>query len=254
MKITQLGRTRPLLSVTGMLSGGGSVGGEGTVPTSNGSNGVSWASNIQLITADASNKLRGPFINFASGSNVVFTFDGMVGSTPSNTLRIHSTGGSGSLSISANYVGYNSVGASNEAPGNLHVLATSFTTTTQVILQNVAIHAKENGGNVTNLMVGLWANNAGAFGKLLAVSTTGTTDSVARDATYGWIAVPITEVLAAATTYWIGVMFDGGVDIKYDTGGSDRTVTSGGWWLPDGSIYSQTDTTKRYSIRGLTIG
>ena len=95
MKITALTSTRPLLSIAGVLSGSiGGVGPPGSVPIAqtgaNGSNGVAWGSNVQLITADASNKLLGPFVNFASGSNVIFTFDGMVGSTPSNTLRIHS--------------------------------------------------------------------------------------------------------------------------------------------------------------------
>jgi len=98
VKITKLTDTRPLMSLTGMLAGSsGGTGPSGQVPTSNGSNSVAWGSNVAVITADASNTILGPYVNFASGSNVNFTFDGAVGSVPSNTIRIHAqaTGGGG---------------------------------------------------------------------------------------------------------------------------------------------------------------
>ncbi len=45
---------------------------------------------VQRITADTSNTLLNPIINFATGSNILFTFDA---AAASNTLRIHSTSG-----------------------------------------------------------------------------------------------------------------------------------------------------------------
>jgi hypothetical protein len=102
MKITKLAQTRPLLSIGGVFGGGsgGSSGGpSGQVPIANGSNSVAWGSNVQVITSNGSNALLGPFVNFASGSNIFFTLDQgpfPQQSVPSNTLRIHSTaGGSG---------------------------------------------------------------------------------------------------------------------------------------------------------------
>jgi hypothetical protein len=90
MKITRLAATRPLLSLTGLLAGSsGGVGPSGQVPTSSGSNSVAWGSNVAVITSNGSNALLGPFVNFASGSNITFA-------VASNTLTINSTSGGGS--------------------------------------------------------------------------------------------------------------------------------------------------------------
>jgi hypothetical protein len=259
VKITKLAQTRPLLSIGGIFGGGsgGSSGGpSGQVPIANGSNSVTWGSNVQVITADGSNTIRGPFVNLASGSNVTFTFDGIVGSVPSNTIRIHSVGGSGSGSLTQVYVGYNTVGASSEATTNQKILAKSFTTTAFTELLSVEAHMRTVGGNVGNMAVGLWENNAGVPGTLIAGNMTPTTALVLTTSGTGafrWFGMPLSAYLAASTTYWIGVMFDADFDIKYDTSGADHTITSGGWWLPDWGFYTDSDTTKKYSIRGNTI-
>ena len=90
MKIARFSRTRPLLTVTEILSG--SAGPDGQSVQSLGSNTVGWGSNVAIITSNGSNALVGPYVNFASGSNIIFTLE--VGgfpqqSYPSNTLRIH---------------------------------------------------------------------------------------------------------------------------------------------------------------------
>lgn len=91
-KPTRLGPTRPVISLTSTVSGGDD-GPAGQVPTSNDDGSVSWGSNVSSIAAGGSN-LLGPFVNFAAGSNVLLTIDaGPGGSTPSNTIRIHATGG-----------------------------------------------------------------------------------------------------------------------------------------------------------------
>ena len=97
MKITRLGPTRPAVSIGSIIGGGSTPGASevpappGQVPTSNGSNGVSWGSNVAIITAGGSNVV-GPFVNFAAGSNITLTID-QVGSAASNTIRIHTTAG-----------------------------------------------------------------------------------------------------------------------------------------------------------------
>jgi hypothetical protein len=96
MKITREDRTRPLVTLTSGTSGSGGSGGQvppGQVIVSNGSNGgTSWSSNVAIITANGSNQLTGPFVNFQSGSGISF-------STSSNTLTISATGGGSGSSL-----------------------------------------------------------------------------------------------------------------------------------------------------------
>jgi hypothetical protein len=114
MKITREDRTRPLVTLTSGTSGSGGSGGQvppGQVIVSNGSNGgTSWSSNVAIITANGSNQLTGPFVNFQSGTGISFA-------TSSNTLTISATGsggGSGTTNpawvINANAAPYNCVG------------------------------------------------------------------------------------------------------------------------------------------------
>jgi hypothetical protein len=96
MKVTREDRTRPAITLTSYTGGSGATPGTGLVAT--GSNGgTEWAPVIRSITADG-NLLVGPFINFAAGSNITLTRD-MPGAVASNTIRIHSTGGGGSLTV-----------------------------------------------------------------------------------------------------------------------------------------------------------
>jgi hypothetical protein len=93
MRVTRLGPTKPILSLTGILSTS-DIGPDGQVPTSNGSNSVAWGSNISDIFVNATTHVRGPFVNFADGSNTTITVD-TVNGVASNTIRWHSTGGAG---------------------------------------------------------------------------------------------------------------------------------------------------------------
>lgn len=80
--------TRPSIALTSFTGGAGGAP-SGQVPTSIGSNGlVAWGSNVSHITANGSNYLQGPFVNFASGSNMTFA-------VASNTLTIHGAAGGG---------------------------------------------------------------------------------------------------------------------------------------------------------------
>lgn len=88
MKVTRLGYPRPVMSLASVLSGGSS----GQAPVANGSNGVEWQEVVQRISANGSNYALGPFVNFASGSNVILAVS-------SNTINIAATGGSGSLIV-----------------------------------------------------------------------------------------------------------------------------------------------------------
>lgn len=64
---------------------------------------------VQAITANGSNQLLRPIVNFAAGSNITLSIDaGPLNSIPSNTIRIHSTGSGGNI-LTAN--GSNSLAA-----------------------------------------------------------------------------------------------------------------------------------------------
>ena len=90
MKVTRLGPTRPAVSIGSIIGGGTAPGGTespappGQVPTSNGSNGVAWGSNVGTIWVNGVTQVVGPSVNFADGSNTTV-------SAASNTIRIHAT-------------------------------------------------------------------------------------------------------------------------------------------------------------------
>jgi hypothetical protein len=92
MKVTRLGRPRPVLSATslggsgGSFDGGGNPGG-GLVPTASGSNTWAWGSNVASIRADGTLVL-GPHVAFAEGSGITL-------SVSSNTVTIASGASSG---------------------------------------------------------------------------------------------------------------------------------------------------------------
>lgn len=105
MKVTRLGDP-PFILNSGFGYASqipGPIGAAGTVVTSDGSNGSYWGENVARITSNGSNTLLGPFVNFASGSNITF-------SIASNTLTIHGqAGGGGGNILTAN--GSNSLAA-----------------------------------------------------------------------------------------------------------------------------------------------
>jgi len=107
VKVTRLGQATPLLSATSLGGSGGTldpVVGGGLVPVASGSNSWSWGSNVSQITANGSNALLGPSVNFAAGSNITL-------SVSSNTLTITSAAGGGSTSYGSNS---NAVASAND--------------------------------------------------------------------------------------------------------------------------------------------
>lgn len=126
MKVTRLGPPLPILN-SGLGPNAGSRIPSGgldlQVLTSNGSNGRYWGENVARITANSSNTLLSPYVNFAAGSNTIF-------SVSSNTLTIHGQAGGGGVSgITSN--GSNSVtGAINLQAGTGIALGVSGSTIT----------------------------------------------------------------------------------------------------------------------------
>jgi hypothetical protein len=167
-------------------------------------------------------------------------------------------GGGGGGGLTAAYLGYNTIGASSESVTGLNMYCKSITTTGAVEAVSVSFYGHQNGtDNVTGFLAGIWNDNSGVVGQLLAAGGLPTTSVYLHDAagsagTDRWFHFPISYPLAASTTYWMGFLRDnsGSHTIFYDTSGSDRTIsTGGGYWLADGGRYTQTNSTKKYSIR-----
>lgn len=146
----------------------GISGGSNNQVFATGSNGESfWSTYVRTISADGSNYLMNPDVNFASGSNIVFTFDAPPlggGSIPSNTVRIHSTGGGGSATISA---GSNST--------RVREISTAGASTT---LWSPFDHAHDGIGTITSsssntMQRGTWNIRAGAGIALSLTDTDG---------------------------------------------------------------------------------
>lgn len=106
MKVTQFGPGGLPLALAGWSTGVVSV--NSNFHTNDG--GFSATNFVQGITANGSNMLLRPIANFAAGSNIYLSLDAGPGnSIPSNTIRIHSTGGGGGNIITSN--GSNSLAA-----------------------------------------------------------------------------------------------------------------------------------------------
>jgi hypothetical protein len=184
-----------------------------------------------------------------------FVGAGVTASGTGATKTITIPGGGG---FTAAYLGYNTIGASSESVTGLNMYCKSITTTGAVEAVSVSFYGHQNGtDNVTGFLAGIWNDNSGVVGQLLAAGGLPTTSVYLHDAagsagTDRWFHFPVSYPLAASTTYWMGFLRDnsGSHTIFYDTSGSDRTIsTGGGYWLADGARYTQTNSTKKYSIR-----
>lgn len=184
---------------------------------------------------------------------------------PNGTLAIAShvaTYTPAAAGLTSSYLGYNTVGGTEESTTSQRLIAKSVTTSGACILQSVECYTREIADTTEAMRVCLFDNNAGAIGKLLAYNTfvnvamtnnatfgDGSTTSIAR-----WLALPLSYALAASTTYWIGVFWIASqARMFYDGSGTDRRFDSGGDFMVDGGRYTQTDTTRKYSMRALTI-
>jgi hypothetical protein len=160
-------------------------------------------------------------------------------------------GGGGGLTHA--YIGYNTVGASKEVWGAV-ARVKQVTLASPGFLMTIEFYVDQAADNVyTTPVAGVWEDASGAAGVQIFAG------SPAAGAYYGgpvatyparWIAVACGLYLPAGT-YWIGGGSGVGCNLYYDTSGSDRGWTfSAGTVVTDGARWTQSDTTKKYSIRG----
>jgi len=126
-------------------------------------------------------------------------------------------------------------------------------------LASIAAHCRYTSDAVSShINVGLYADNAGAPSTLLAdVRSAEAFPKPSNTVSAGrWFTVPINYPMAAATDYWIGVMFPTvSWDIAEDASGTDRlyTASSGNDWATDAGYTAVTTGTIDYSIKALKL-
>lgn len=187
MKIARFSKVHPVVSIGELFSSTGSSGPSGQVPVATGSNGsaVVWGSNVANIFSNGSNKLLGPDVNFAAGSNITLAVS-------SNTLTISSTGGSGSslivadegtpLSTAATTLDFIGAGVTASGTGATKTITISSGSTAPTLVQS----ASDSDGSGTpavvlsatpsqsNLMIWLGCNNGSGPTSLTQTNATWT--------------------------------------------------------------------------------
>ena len=78
---------------------------------------------------------------------------------------------------------------------------------------------------------------------------------------YRWHRIPLAAELAAATSYWVGWQVIAGIacsstpsfSMMYDGSGSDRYYVTTDKYAADGGRFSETNSTRQYSVRAHVI-
>lgn len=159
--------------------------------------------------------------------------------------------------ITHSYIGYDTIGGSSEGWGTTNALLKQVTLASAGVLLTIDFYTQQAADSVYQTPTcGVWADASGVAGIQLFAG------GGATGAYYGgpagtyparWVSVACGLYLPAGT-YWIGGESGTGCAIFYDGSGSDRTWTfSAGTAYVDGARWTQSDTTKKYSIRGSLI-
>ena len=202
-----------------------------------------------------------------SATPLVESGSGAAGTATNSSHEDHVHPAASSGGLAASYLGYNTIGASTSlGGGTTSVFVKQITTTGQAILLSIGAYVQMNSLAGTNLTVGVWTNTSSAPDKLIAFGGAGpgnTTSTIvghnpAGAPVPGWYDIPCSTLLAASTSYWIGVFFTfqgGSWSIFRDTGGSDGIIAETlGAVLSDGAYEGTfTGNSNKYSIRALVL-
>lgn len=154
------------------------------------------------------------------------------------------------------YKGYNTIGASTEAVSGSTAYAKQVTFATDGLITGLGLYLDHTSDTVAGSpLTGVWEDSANTLGTLIAQKNASVSDTFYLGSSTiswpaRWIEVPLTFYVTAGT-YWVGFLFGdiGSLRIYYDGSGTDRTFVSGGVWLANGARYTQTNTTRKYSMR-----
>lgn len=167
-------------------------------------------------------------------------------------------GGGGGGGISR--LGTTTPGGSTEQFTTQKVIGKKVTVPGEGVILSIGMYLQPRAAGSTTAAVttGVWDDNSATIGTMLHWGyhlasqallgpASGTFPGYPR-----WVYMPAGVYVAAGGDYWVGLrMVSTTWDIFYAASGSDRTIASGGTWMPDGAYYSQTDSTRNYSIHAV---
>jgi hypothetical protein len=206
-----------------------------------------------------------PIFDATAPTTQAFSDAAAVGAAAFAARRDHKHGmpaspGGGGLSHS--YVGKNAIGASLLSLTDKVWAIKKITLAADGLLASIGAYIKDSAsGGVVSFGVALWADNSNDVGIQIGGMTSPTLsllpEGPASTSSQRWYHRAVGMWLTAGD-YWIGVAqldHSGAeaISLAYDTGGSDKSITSGGTWIPDGGFYSRTNTTRDHSIRASVL-
>lgn len=173
---------------------------------------------------------------------------------------------SGGGGMTHSYVGYNTIGASNETvAGSSTSYYKAFTPGSSGLLTSIGAYFEQTAVDAYfGFQVAVNLDVAGSPGALIAVGGLPLTNTntanffvMEKNATpisdANWLHLPCVAYLTGGTQYWLQLLtYAGGATVKiyYDAAGSDQTNANGGAAaVADGRRYTLTNSTKTYSIR-----
>ena len=179
-------------------------------------------------------------------------------------------GGGGGGGVTKAYAGYNTVGGSTDAMTQKRLYAKQITVGgADVVLCSIEAYIAITAEAVIDVGYALFEDSGSdTIGDIIElspstiVSGNGMTGILAHaTGSYParWYGRSMGRLLTASTKYWLGFWWmdgSGNPNLYYDGSGSDRYYAAGATpYIGDGTYtgFSQTNSTRKYSIRGLTI-
>lgn len=155
------------------------------------------------------------------------------------------TGGGG---VTIDELGTTTVGGNWEAFTTSRIYMKKVTVSNAGRVLSLAAYLKGDGSGVRSYRVGLWTDATGSPGTIIGW-TDGNGLHLYMDTTGRWIEMPLAATVAAAD-YWIGLqaISDTNFSIDYATSGSDLNGPATSDWILDGSLMTETSTTRNYAL------
>lgn len=162
--------------------------------------------------------------------------------------------GTGSGGVTHTYVGYNTAGGSNTSMVGGKAYMKKITLASAGWLGSIGVYLDHSATtNVQTLAAWVMSDNAGTPNLVIGVGANWNSTSFYINTTPRWVDISMGVYLPSGD-YWMVVQrpSDPGSDLRiyYDGSGTDKTQAIGNAWLADGSLYTISDTTNKYSIRG----
>ena len=187
-------------------------------------------------------------------ADYVMTYDASASGNKKVLLENLPGGGGG---LNHTYIGYNAAGGSRVVMTGGRAYMKKVTISTAGVLTSIGCYITHvSPVNVQSLAAWVMSDDAGTPDLQIALGAKMPAASFFNADEPRWIDMPVGVYLTAGD-YWLCVQrpADAGSDlyIYYDGSGSDKYQAIGGAWSADGSQYTITDTTDKYSIRGSLI-